>query len=76
MAQAEGNDEGAPWEHFTSPYSKGLTALRETGFEVGAAVCQVARAGSEEQVAKAREILEDTKRPIYQVLARDVRPSS
>lgn len=63
-------DEGeAPWERFSSPYSKGLMALRETGFELGAAVFQVARAGTEEQVAKAREILEETRRRIYELLA-------
>jgi DNA-binding PadR family transcriptional regulator len=68
-AQVEADQEGAPWERFSSPYSKGLMALRETGFEVGAAVFQVARAGSEGQVAKTREILEETRRRIYELLA-------
>ncbi|MGH8944537.1 MAG: PadR family transcriptional regulator [Acidimicrobiia bacterium] len=68
-AQVEADEEEAPWERFSSPYSKGLMALRETGFEVGAAVFQVARAGSEEQVAKAREILEEARRRIYELLA-------
>lgn len=68
-AQVEADQEGAPWKRFSSPYSKGLMALRETGFEVGAAVFQVARAGSEEQVAKTREILEETRRRIYELLA-------
>ena len=70
-AQVEGDDEDAPWERFASPYSKGLMALRETGFQVGAAVMQVARAGSEDQVAKTREILEETRRRIYELLAQE-----
>lgn len=64
-------DEEAPWERFASPYSKGLMALRETGFQVGAAVMQVARAGSDAQVAKTREILEETRRRIYELLAEE-----
>lgn len=68
-AQVEADEKDAPWERFSSPYSKGLMALRETGFQVGAAVMQVARAGSEEQVAKTRELLEETRRRIYELLA-------
>ena len=69
QAQVGADTEDAPWERFSSPYSKGLMALRETGFQVGAAVMQVARAGSDEQVAKTREILEETRRRIYELLA-------
>jgi DNA-binding PadR family transcriptional regulator len=68
-AQVEANEEDAPWESFSSPYSKGLMALREAGFQVGAALMQVARAGSEDQVAKTREILEEARRRIYGLLA-------
>lgn len=58
-----------PWERFGSEYSDGLVALRDTAFQVGGAVMQIARAGSDEQVEKAREILEDSRRKIYQILA-------
>lgn len=68
-AQVEADEEQAPWERFSSPYSKGLIALRETGFQVGAAVVQVARTGSDEQVNRTREILEEARRRIYELLA-------
>lgn len=58
-----------PGSGFSPPYSRGLMALRELGFQVGAAVMQVARAGSEEQVAKTRENLDETRRRIYELLA-------
>lgn len=70
-AQVEADEEEAPWERFASPYSKGLMTLRETGFQVGSAVMQVARAGTDEQVAKTREILEETRRRIYELLAEE-----
>lgn len=68
-AQVAADETGAPWERFTSPYSKGLMDLREAGFQLGAAVMQVARAGSEDQVGTAREILDEAKRRLYEVLA-------
>jgi DNA-binding PadR family transcriptional regulator len=68
-AHVESDEHEAPWERFSSPDTKGLMALREATFQAGAAVMQVARAGSEEQVAKTREILDEAKRRIYEMLA-------
>jgi len=70
-AKVEADQEAPPWERFRANTHDGLHTLRETGFQVGAAVMQVARAGSEAQVDKTREILEDTRRKIYQILAQD-----
>ena len=70
-AKVESADEAPPWERFASDIHDGLFALREVGFQVGAAAMQVARAGSEAQVAKAKEILEEARRGIYQILADD-----
>lgn len=67
--RVESDEEAPPWERFGSDIHDGLFILREIGFQVGAAVTQVARAGSEAQVAKAKEILEETRRRIYQILA-------
>ena len=50
---------------------EGLYALREVGFQVGAAAMQVARGGSDAQVAKTKAILEDARRKIYGILAED-----
>jgi len=68
-AKVDADEEGAPWDRFSSPYSKGLMGLREAGFQLGAAVMQVARAGSEAQAAQAREILDEAKRRVYEILA-------
>jgi DNA-binding PadR family transcriptional regulator len=61
-----------PWELFTEGDSTGAH-LRDAAFQLGAAVMHVARAGSEEQKAEVRDILNDTRRRIYAVLgdARD-----
>lgn len=56
-----------PWERFESHES--YAALRDAGFAIGAAVMQVARTGSEAQVVKTREILEEARRQIYRLLA-------
>ena len=70
-AQVESDDSEAPWERMSSPYTKGLMALREAAFQTGAAVMQVARAGSEDQVEKTQQVLDDAKRRIYEILAED-----
>lgn len=63
----ESNEEGPPWERFES--HEAYSALRDAAFSAGAAVMQVARSGTEAQVVRTREILEETKRQIYQLLA-------
>jgi DNA-binding PadR family transcriptional regulator len=73
-AKVEALTEAPPWERFGAEAKDGLVDLRETGFQVGAAVMQVARAGSDAQVAKTKAILEDTRRKIYQILADDEEP--
>lgn len=67
--KVESSDEKAPWDRFSSPYSSGLMELREAGFQLGAAVMQVARAGSDDQAARAREVLDEARRRIYEILA-------
>ncbi len=67
----ESAEEAPPWERFGYDVHEGLLGLRDVAFQVGAAVMQVARAGSEANVAQAREILEDARRRIYQILGDD-----
>jgi DNA-binding PadR family transcriptional regulator len=67
--KAESSDDEAPWDRFSSPYSSELMALRDAGFQLGAAVMQVARAGSDDQAARARELLDEARRRIYEILA-------
>lgn len=64
-------DEPLVWERFGARVDESLVDLRDVGFQVGAAVMHIARAGSESQVAKAKEILEETRRRIYEIMAED-----
>jgi len=70
-AKVESEDGAPPWERFGSEAHDGLHSLRETGFQVGAAVMQVARAGSDAQMVKTREVLEEARRKIYQILGEE-----
>jgi DNA-binding PadR family transcriptional regulator len=70
-ARVEADGEQAPWDRFSSPYSKSLMDLRDAGFQLGAAVMQVARAGSDDQAAQAREVLDEAKRRLYEILANE-----
>ena len=51
--------------------SDGIRGLAELGAQVGAAVMQVAHAGNDGQIAKAAQILGDTRRSLYRLLADD-----
>jgi DNA-binding PadR family transcriptional regulator len=64
-------DQTPPWERLGEHAHEGLIELRDLAFQVGAAVMQVARSGSEQQLTKTREILEDARRSIYQLLGDD-----
>lgn len=70
-AMLEALDDTPPWERLGTDVGEGLYALREVGFQVGAAAMQVARGGSDAQVAKTKAILEDARRKIYGILAED-----
>ncbi|HSD80408.1 MAG TPA: PadR family transcriptional regulator [Solirubrobacteraceae bacterium] len=59
----------APWDAVTEAAGGGLGELRALVGQVGAAVFQVAQAGSEEQVAEAKRILTEARRALYRVLA-------
>jgi DNA-binding PadR family transcriptional regulator len=66
-----GRREGPPPWEFSRPGEGPGGQLREAGFQVAAAVMQAAATGSEEQVAKVRDILADTRRSIYSVLGEE-----
>lgn len=58
-----------PWEAASGAVGSALFEFRDLAFRVGAAVMQVARAGSEEQVERAERILAETRGEIYRLLA-------
>jgi DNA-binding PadR family transcriptional regulator len=66
--RAEGG-AAPPWEMWDE--GSPLADLREVGIGVAAAVVQVAQAGSEDQIARAREILLETRKRLYGLLAED-----
>jgi DNA-binding PadR family transcriptional regulator len=71
QAKVDASEEAPPWERFGSGPNEGLFDLRDVGFQVGAAVMEVGRSGTDAQIARARQILEQTRKDIYRILADD-----
>ena len=67
--QAEAETASPPWE--AVGFDSVLMSLREIGFQVGAAVMQVAHTGTEDQITAVREILGETRSKIYGLLGED-----
>jgi len=59
--------ETPPWQEAVEGAS-GPGALRDAGFQLGAAVMHAARTGSTEQIAAVQEVLVDARRRIYGIL--------
>ena len=60
-----------PWEAVTAGVDPHQIQLREAFLQLRAAVLQVGGAGSEEQATRVRELLDETRRKIYAILAED-----
>jgi DNA-binding PadR family transcriptional regulator len=60
-----------PWDEVTAGVDPAMFGLRDAAFQVGFAVMQVAQAGTESQQAEALEILTETRRRLYSILAQD-----
>jgi DNA-binding PadR family transcriptional regulator len=58
-----------PWEEVTAGVHPQALRLRRAAIELRAAVVQVARAGSDEQASRVADLLDETRRKIYAVLA-------
>ena len=70
-AQVEERDASkpAPWEQMSGDFGEEAYALGRLVREVYFAFVQVSRAGSEEQIAKAKEVLTEARRRLYLILA-------
>jgi DNA-binding PadR family transcriptional regulator len=68
---AHADEVNAPWEAMTSDVRDDVRELFGTAGRTGAAVMQIVQTGSEEQVAQAKQILSETRRRLYQLLAED-----
>ena len=69
--QAEARQGPLPWEEVTAGADPGEIRLREAFFALRAAILQVGTAGSEDQATRARELLDETRKRIYAILAED-----
>jgi DNA-binding PadR family transcriptional regulator len=70
-AEADRREGPSPWEELAGEADFPGSQLREAGFQVAAAVMQAAATGTDEQVAKVREVLGDARRRIYSILGEE-----
>lgn len=62
---------GTPWDDASGGVREGALELRDLVWQLGAAAHQVVQAGSQEQIAKARDVLAEARRSLYRILADD-----
>ena len=62
---------GEPWAKLAEGVGEERVELRGLLGQIGAAVYQVGSAGDKQQVAKANELLAETRRGLYRILADD-----
>jgi DNA-binding PadR family transcriptional regulator len=68
-AEAERQDQRAPWEQVTAGVAPATWNLRDAIAQVAQASWSVGSAGTEAQQARALEILHDARRRLYAILA-------
>jgi DNA-binding PadR family transcriptional regulator len=66
---AERGERPAPWDEMSGDFGDDFHALGKLMKEVAFAFAQVMRTGSEPQIARARTVLENTRRELYKILA-------
>jgi DNA-binding PadR family transcriptional regulator len=69
-AEAEAPGASAPWEANGPREGAKMSALPKAGIDLAQAVSQVGRSGSTEQVEQTIAILEDARRQVYGILAK------
>jgi DNA-binding PadR family transcriptional regulator len=69
--QVAGREGPKPWEAVTAGADPGQIRLRESFWALRAAVQQVGGAGSVEQASQVRDLLDETRRKVYAILAED-----
>jgi len=73
---ARSSDLIAPWEAVAGAADSRVVELRDLLGQIGAAVMQVMHAGTDAQVASARDLLAETRRSLYRILADDAPESA
>ena len=72
----EHRDElGEPWAKLAEGIGEERMELRGLVAQLGAAAIQVGAAGDDAQVTRAKELLEETRRGLYRILAGDDEPA-
>ncbi|MER7544903.1 PadR family transcriptional regulator [Spirillospora sp. NPDC127506] len=61
-----------PWAEMTPDYGEGVPELFKQAAQTGAAVMQIVHSGSSAQVAQAKDVLAETRRSLYRILADDL----
>lgn len=61
----------APWESSTPRENARAGALPKAGIDLAQAVAQVGRTGTPEQVKQAVDLLDETRRKLFSILAQD-----
>jgi DNA-binding PadR family transcriptional regulator len=69
LVKERDSDRPAPWEEMGGEVSSEAHELGRLMREVASAFVQVMRTGSPDQWAKAREVLDKTRRDLYRILA-------
>lgn len=59
----------APWEEMSAEDDQAASGLRNSAMQLLAAAMQVGATGSDEQIARAETLLNDTRRALYRLLA-------
>jgi DNA-binding PadR family transcriptional regulator len=62
---------GTPWEAVKGDMGEGAWEMVAPMRQIGMALFQLMHSGSEEQQAEAREVLAETRRALYRILAED-----
>lgn len=69
--QAPQPGDRMPWQAMADDADEGIARLRTAATQVAAALMQVASAGSDEQVARAEQLVTALRRDLYRLLAED-----
>ena len=70
-AEAAPADRSAPWDMPGMRTATRASAIPKAGAQLAQAAAQVAQSGSPEQVADAVAVLDEARRKLYSILARD-----
>jgi DNA-binding PadR family transcriptional regulator len=69
--EARSEEHGAPWDAVKGDMGEGAWDLMAAMKQIGMALFQLTHSGTEAQQAEAKQVLADTRRALYRILAED-----